>query len=185
MEDRTPAAVRQSPEYSALINKPLRVFKREAVAESIHLKAKDGSYHVAFGQYAIDGAKGPNLMCIEYPFIKLKLEGEGVSVSGKKAEIFIVVPCKTNVKNTDMISDIEIPLEDLYRRPAQEGHFQSNESTDIYLRNIFGSWPKEWQLESIQFLRDKNDIDINSEEQISNKEILKKRGEPLMMHLRR
>lgn len=188
VDERAPAAVRESSEFKAMIGKPMRIFKREAIAESIEVKSKAGKYHVTFGQYATVGEKGPNWMCIEYPFIKLKLQGEGVAVGGKKAELFVVVPCKPHEKNTDMVTDIEVPFEELYRKPAQDVQFtfpQEKFSSEIYLRNVFGNWPKEWQLESIQFLRDTNDVWTDSQEQISNKEILKERGEPILIYLHR
>ncbi|MCC6137209.1 MAG: hypothetical protein IT287_01135 [Bdellovibrionaceae bacterium] len=188
MEERTPAAVRESPDYKSLIDKPLRVFKRDAIAGSIDVRSKDKKYHVSFGQFATKGNKGPNLMCIEYPFIKLKLQGEGVAVGGKKAELFVIVPCKTHAKNTDMVNDIEIPFEELYRKPAQDVQFtyqQQNYSSEIYLKNVFGNWPKQWQVESIHFLRDTNDIQSDANEKISNEEILKERGEPILIYLNR
>lgn len=188
IEERTPAAVRESPDYKALIDKPLRVFKRDAIASSIDVKSKDGKFQVSFGQFATAGNKGPNLMCIEYPFIKLKLLGEGVSVGGQKAELFVIVPCKTKLKNTDMVQDIEIPFDELYRKPAQDVQFtyqQQNFSSEVYLKNVFGNFPKQWQLESIHFLRDTNDIQSDSNEKISNDEILKERGEPILINLTR
>lgn len=188
MNDRTPAAVRGSQDFKKFLDKPLRVFKRESVAESIALKAKNGKYHITFGQYATNGSKGPNLMCLEYPFIKLKLQGEGVSVGGKKAELYVVVPCKTHDQNTDMVTDIEIPFDVLYRKPAQDVQFtypQQNFSSDIYLKNVFGNWPKQWQLESIHFLHDSSEVFGDSLEKISNDEILKNRGEPVMIYLNR
>jgi hypothetical protein len=187
MNDRTPAAVRDSQDFKELIDKPLRVFKRDAVAASITLKEKYGKYHITFGQYATNGSKGPNLMCLEYPFIKLKLQGEGVAVGGKKAELYVVVPCRTQNKNSDMVSDIEIPFDELYRKPAQDVQFtypQQNFSSDIYLKNVFGNWPKQWQLESIHFLHDSSEVFGDSLEKISNDEILKNRGEPVMIHLK-
>lgn len=188
VDERAPAAVRDSSELKAIVGKPMRIFKRDAVAGSIEVKSKSGKYHVTFGQFATNGEKGPNWMCIEYPFIKLKLQGEGVAVGGKKADLFVVVPCKVHDKNPDMVSDIEVPFEELYRKPAQDVHFshnQGNVSSEIYLRNVFGNWPKQWQLESIQFLRDTNDVWLDSPEQISNQEILKQRGEPVLIYLNR
>lgn len=186
MEERTPAAVRESSDYKSLLEKPMRVFKRESVANSIEVKSKNGKHHVSFGQFATQGGKGPNLMCIEYPFVKLKLQGEGIAVGGKKPELFIVAPCKSHSKNTEMINDIEVPFEELYRQPAQDmqfSHKQQNFSSEIYLKNVFGNWPKQWQVESIQFLRDTNDIHSDTQEKISNEEILKERGEPLFIQL--
>ncbi len=187
LDERAPAAVRESADYKALIGKPLRIFKRDAVAESIDVQSHQGKHHISFGQFATDGTKGPNLMCIEYPFIKVALQGEGMAVAGKQPQMFIVVPCKTDARNSDMVSQIELPFAELYRKPAQEGQYsipQNNSSAEIYLRNVFGTWPKQWQVESIQFLRDTNDIDAQAPEEISNSEILKNRGEPILINIR-
>lgn len=187
VDERAPAAVRESPDYKAIVGKPLRIFKREAVAESIDVQSHQGKHHISFGQFATTGNKGPNLMCIEYPFVKVSLQGEGMAVAGKQPKMFIVVPCKIDANNTDRVTDIEIPFEEIYRKPAQDVQFsypQKQFSSEIYLRNVFGSWPQQWQVESIQFLRDTNDIDIEAPEQISNTEILKHRGEPLLINIR-
>lgn len=187
VDERAPAAVRDSEDYKVLMGKPLRIFKREAVAGSIDVQSHQGKHHITFGQFATTGSKGPNLMCIEYPFIKVSLQGEGMAVAGKQPQMFIIVPCKTDSKNTDMVTSIEIPFSEVYRNPAQDMQFsfpQKQSSSEIYLRNVFGSWPKQWQVESIQFLRDTNDINAEALEQISNTEILKNRGEPLLINIR-
>lgn len=187
LDERAPAAVRESSEYKVLVGKPLRIFKREAVAESIDVQSHEGKHHITFGQFATSGNKGPNLMCLEYPFIKLSFQGEGMAVAGKQPQMFIVVPCKTDAKNTDMIHKIEIPFSEIYRKPAQDMQFtfpQSKSNSEVYLRNVFGSWPKQWQVESIQFLRDTNDINAEAAEEISNTEIIKNRGEPLLINIR-
>lgn len=187
VDERAPAAIRDSQDFKAIVGKPLRVFKREAVADSIDIKSKDGKYQITFGQFATNGGtKGPNLMCIEYPFIKLKLQAEGSSVGGKKTEMFVVVPCRTHSQNTDLVESIELPFDEIYRKPAQDTQFshpQGNRSSEIYLKNVFGSWPKQWQLDSIQFLRDTNDIDSNSPEQISKEEIFKKNRGPVLINI--
>jgi hypothetical protein len=183
-EERSPAAVRESADFKEIIDKPLRVFKREALASSIEIISKDGKHHFSIGHYAVQGNKGPNFMCLEYPFIKLRLQGEGIAVSGKKAELVIVAPCRTGAKNKDMISPIEIPFDEMYRKPAQDQQFQFQQekfTTEVHLKNVFGNWPKQWQLESIHFLRDTNDLETESSEKIDQKEIFSKNQEPLLI----
>lgn len=95
-----------------------------------------------------------------------------------------LLPAGVDSENAEKVVDIEIPFEDAYREPAQDRQFtRSSFSSQVYLKNVFHSWPKAWQLESIQFLRDTNDIHQDSSEQISN--ILKKHGGPILISVKR
>lgn len=188
MEDRLPAAIRDSQNYKELIDKPLRVFKREAIASSISLKPEGHRFFVSFGHFPVQGSKGPNFLCFEYPFVKLKLRGEGMAVAGKQTQLLVVAPCRHQSERSDFISDIEIPFDDMFRRPAQDVqwvHEQGKFSSEIHLINVLSAWPEQWQLESIQFLRDKNDIHTDAETSISGDEIFKNRGGPLLIQLTR
>ncbi|MCB9073838.1 MAG: hypothetical protein H6623_09465 [Bdellovibrionaceae bacterium] len=185
MSERAPAAVRDS-HMSDLVDKPLRVFKREAVASSIDILNKDGQYKFTMGQFAVMGNKGANLMCIEYPFIKLSMQGEGVVVAGKKAKLFVIAPCRLQSRNQDVIRSIPIPFEQLYRQPAQDQdieYTQDGMTGHAYLKDVNGNLPKQWQLESVQFLRDTNDYLMDSPESIGEREIFMKKGEPVLVRV--
>jgi len=186
MEERLPAAVRESQDYKQLVDRPLRAFKRDVVADSISLKPDGKHFLVTFGHFSVAGSKGPNFLCFEYPFIKLQLRGVGMAIAGKQTRLEVVAPCRHQTETPELITDIEVPFADIYRRPAQDAswtHQQDQFESQISTKDVVGEWPQQWQLESIQFLKDTNDHFVDTDLTITSDEIFKKRGGPLLIQL--
>jgi hypothetical protein len=157
MADRAPAAVRESKEFQDVVEKPMRVFKREAVAASLAIDSYKGQQKLSFGQFPVTASSGPNLICLEYPYLRLVWVAEGRAVSGKKTRLLVSAPCRIHPRNHDRVSDIPLPFEELYRRPAQDQTFQWNKldlDLEVDAENVYGDWPRLWELESIEFYKD-------------------------------
>ena len=182
MTDRAPAAVRESKEFQEVVEKPMRVFKREAVASSIIVDNKAGDEKLSFGQFPVTAAKGPNLICLEYPYMKLVWVAEGRAVSGKKTRLLINAPCKIHSRNRDRVSDIPLPFEEIYRRPAQDQKFlwqKSDMDLEIDAENVYGDWPRLWELESIEFYKDASGE--GEAVSLAKEEIVKSTGGPILI----
>ena len=182
MNDRAPAAVRESKEFQEIIEKPMRVFKREAIVSSIALESHQGKHTVSLGQFPVQGSKGQNLVCLEYPYIRLRLAAEGASVGGRKTQVIVKAPCQMHQRNRDRVTDIPLPFSEIFRQPAQDLQFswkELNIEIEVQVENVFGDWPKLWELESIEFYKDPaNDQDIYL---LSKQEFLKMNGEPFFL----
>lgn len=182
MGDRAPAAVKDSEEFQKIIEKPMRVFKREAVVSSISIDNRHGRQMFSMGQFPVASAKGPNLICLEYPYVRLNFIADGQAVSGKQPAVKVGAPCQINPKNKDLMSDIPLPFHDLQRWPAQDQHTQytdpNNMMIDLKFEHMRGTWPNQWLLESVKFSKDPNG---ESEEQviINQVEVLNKLGQPV------
>jgi hypothetical protein len=180
MNDRAPAAVRDSIDFQKILEKPMRVYKRETVASSISVVQKDGKKYLSMGQFPISGSHGNNLICLEYPYLKLKFVGEGSSVNGKKTVAWLSAPCKINEKNRDFMSDVPLPFGDLQRWPAQDQDVdfsQAGVPVQIKFDQVYGVWPAIWQLESIEFYKD----GAGDKVILDNYEFLQKLGEPVLV----
>lgn len=182
MADRAPAAVRESKEFQEVVEKPLRIFKREAVASSILIDSHKGKQKLSFGQFPVVANKGPNLICMEYPYLRLVWVAEGRAVSGKKTRLLVNAPCKIHPRNRDRVSDVPLPFDEVYRRPAQDQKFQWSDlglNIEIDAENVYGDWPRLWELESIEFY--KEPTGEGETVSLSKAEIIKATGEPLLV----
>jgi hypothetical protein len=183
MNDRAPAAVRESKDFQQIVEKPMRVFKREAVVSSILIDSHKGEQKISFGQFPVVASKGPNLICLEYPYLHLVLVGEGAAVAGKKTQVTVSAPCQVNPKNRDRVSDIPLPFEEIYRRPAQDQNFiwrGPAVDVNVLIENVYGEWPRLWELESIEFYKDSEGA--GDKVVLSKSEFLKLNGEPFLIH---
>lgn len=182
MTDRAPAAVRESKEFQEILDKPLRVFKRDVVASSIEVDQHGEKSKLSFGQFSVAASHGPNLVCLEYPYVRLSWVAEGRSVSGKKTRVWVKAPCKIHQKNSERVSDIPLPFEELYRRPAQDQSWPWQESgmdLQVDVENVFGEWPRLWELESIEFFKESDKLEDMIT--LSKQEIMEASGEPLLV----
>jgi hypothetical protein len=182
MNERAPAAVRQSDSLQQVIEKPMRVFKKEVVAGSISISQKDGKKYFTMGQFPVPVGEGQNLICVEYPYIKLKFLGDGASVNGKQPTAWINAPCAVSEKNKDFISEIALPFSDLKRWPAQSQEVdfsQPGMPIKVKFEQVLGDWPRLWKLEHVEFHRDQSD----SPDRIifSNYDFMKRLGEPVFV----
>ncbi|MBY0316598.1 MAG: hypothetical protein K2Q26_13830 [Bdellovibrionales bacterium] len=180
MNDRTPAAVRDSGELSTIVEKPLRVFKRESVSHSIRIREKkEKKLTFSMGQFPVNASKGVNLLCLEYPKLRLRFIAEGMSVGGKKPTTTITSPCRVNNENKDYISDIPLPFHESDRLPAQDGEYgEDAHKVHLDFEEIVGDWPREWILESIEFYKEDMPSDAIV---ISREEITSKLGSPIVI----
>lgn len=186
MNDRTPAAVRESLEWKEILEKPMRVFKRESALSSIRIiERKEKQLVFSMGQFSVMAPKGLNLLCIEYPKMRLKFIAEGVAVNGKSPTAIISAPCRVNSESKDYISDIPLPFHDTERFPAQIKEIEyGDDGHKVHIRTeaIVGDWPREWVLDSVQFYKDdeKNSQGLL----ITQNEINAKLGGPLVVMAR-
>jgi hypothetical protein len=182
LNDRTPASIRGSTDLQNIFEKPMRVYKRDTVVSSISIGKTEGRAFFSMGQFPVSSTEGTNLVCLEYPYLKLKFVGEGASVNGKKAVAWIKAPCKINEKNKDFLSNIPLPFGDLQRLPAQNQEMNYS-MLDLPLRvqfeQIFGVWPNLWQLDAIEFSKDESET--SDRIVLDNYEFLQKLGEPVFV----
>lgn len=182
MADRAPAAVRESKEFQDVVEKPMRVFKREAVAASLAIDNYKGQQKLSFGQFPVTASKGPNLICLEYPYLRLVWVAEGRAVSGKKTRLLVRAPCRIHPLNRDRVSDIPLPFDELYRRPAQDQTFQWHKldlNLEVDAENVYGDWPRLWELESIEFYKDPSgEGEVLS---LAKEEFVKSTGGPILI----
>ncbi len=182
MADRAPAAVRDSKEFQEVIEKPMRVFKREAVASSLAIDNYKGQQKLSFGQFPVTAGNGPNLVCLEFPYVRLVWSAEGRAVSGNKPRLLILAPCRIHPRNRDRVSDIPLPFDEIYRRPAQAQSFQWDKlglHLEIEVQHVHGDWPRLWELESIEFYKDPSgEGEILS---LAKEEFVKSTGAPILV----
>ncbi len=181
MPARVPAAIRDSNDFADVLDRPMRVFRREMVAASVELRIHQEQKFLRMGHFAVGPAAQPNLVCLEYPYVQLKFLGEGASVSGKKTELTVAAPCRVNPDDREYLSDVPLPLSEIYRRPAQNQHFRVESSpmgVDMKIENAAGLWPTSWHLDRILFTREpfgEGDVVI------PRQELMDRLGEPVIL----
>lgn len=182
INERSPAAVKDSKDYEKILERPLRVFKREAVAASVMIRTHEGQQSFRMGQFPVSTSKEQaNLICLEYPFMKLTFVGEGASLGGRKTELTVSSPCKMDPQGQESLNEVPLPFQELLRRPAQNQEFKFSDDIDIKVDNMMGDWPRVWQLKSVEFFRDPSSQEPIDKIVISQKELLEKLGEPVLI----
>jgi hypothetical protein len=185
-DERQPAAVHHDAGVSDVVGKPMRVFKREIVASSILIRAKDDRFSFSMGQFPVKTktAQGENLICLEYPYMLLTFTGEGATIGGRKTQLTVMAPCKVNAKNQDFITSIPLPFGEMERHPAENAEFEisdSDNTSQIKIENVIGgNWPKQWQLESVEFHRDPA-YKMTDKVIITTDELRQQLGEPIFV----
>lgn len=180
--NRSPAAVRDSDSVKKILEKPLRVYKQDMVLNSIGILDKNGKKYFNMGQFAVQGHAQANIVCLEYPFLKLKFLGEGQTVNGRKPSAVVSTLCAVHEKHQEDIKDVPLPFGDLQRLPAQDqrlDYSQVDFPVNVQFEDMYGNWPEFWQLESIEFLKDNSP---ESEKiRFTNSDFLKKRRAPVLI----
>lgn len=183
MNDRTPAAVKESSLWKDLVEKPMRVFKRDSAAYSIRIREnKTKKLVLTMGQFPVNGSKGINLLCLEYPMIRLKFIADGMSVNGQKPTTTVLSGCRLSSQSSDYISDIPLPFHETDRFPADTrtaDYGDDGSQVQLQFENIVGDWPREWVLDSIEFYKD--EAPLNESVRITQSEILQKLGSPIVV----
>lgn len=184
MDDRFPAAIRESQNLEDVVEKPMRVFKREVVASSILIRTHEGLKTFSMGQFPVktQSAQGENLICLEYPYMLLTFSGEGAAINGRKPQVMVSAPCKVDSKNKDYMTNVPLPFGELERRPAENQEYKMDDTdspVDVRVQNVVGgSWPKSWQLEAVEFHRDPN-YQLTDKVIITSEELRQQLGEPI------
>lgn len=183
VSDRTPAAVKDTEEFKKLIETPIKVFKREAATKTIKIGKKESYTYFAMKQFAVDSKKGKNLICIEYPYLRLKFLAEGISVGDQKPVAWVSAPCMIDQSQQTELTYIPLPFGKLERLPAEdhEREFQPNGvKVNLKFEAIINDWPSLWQLQQIEFMREPgSDFDSLI---IGNEEIIKALGHPVLVN---
>lgn len=179
---RSPAAVRDSDSVKQILEKPLRVYKQDMVLGSIDILDKNGKKYFNMGQFAVQGQTQANIVCLEYPFLRLKFLGEGQTVNGRKPSAVVDTLCAVHEKNHEEIKEVPLPFGDLQKIPAQDqklDYSQADLPVNVQFGDMYGHWPEFWQLESIEFLKDSSQ---ESEKiRFTNSEFLQKRRAPILI----
>jgi len=186
LDERQPAAVRDNQDLGDVVEKPMRVFKRDMVASSIVIRTHEGQQSFSMGQFAVKSPQtgNENLVCLEYPYLQLVFSGEGATLGGRKTEVVVTAPCKMDANSKDYLANVPLPFGDLERRPAEDQEFQLSDpdaTSNVKVQNVIsGNWPSKWQLERVEFHKDAS-YQLNDKIILTSEELRQQLGEPFFV----
>lgn len=109
--------------------------------------------------------KTRRLACADYPKMKIAFTAEDSSENGEKRRFEVETECKISedISKTEMIW---IPWEKIAKEMPFEGEAQFNTPTKVAIRTVHvtQTWPKQWNLESIQLIGDSGTVTVDQQD---------------------
>jgi len=173
---RDPASVGKNFDLSHLVDDELEQAIKERLIGGLKL-VKVGNTHISLqlGHFYLANTDGVKVkVCDEFSKINIKLEAEGVALSGERPSMELWGDCISE-PNSALINPLMIPFKDLLSKAPFEGDYQDRQNSNVSLRFFHtpDDWPLFWVLKQVN-IETKNGEEI----EISREEISKILGRP-------
>ncbi len=156
LSGRVPAAIRKDLDFSRLNGAELMSASQKRLFTAARVITTQKNVGIEFGQFIIRSNDGQRqLACDFYDRVRVKLQADGMAVSGERPEIEINAPCATS---TDLArtEPIWIPTEEIMSGNAADGEatFASVERSSFRFRNMSHHWPRRWAVTEVTLYRE-------------------------------
>jgi hypothetical protein len=168
LNGRFPAAIRKDLDFSRLNGAELMSASQKRLLTAARVITTQKNVGIEFGQFIIRSSDGQRqLACDFYDRVRVRLQAEGVAVSGERPEIEINAPCATS-SDLALTEPIWIPAEEIMSGEAADGDakFGSDdnsssesvratlEQTLFRFKNMARHWPKRWAVTEVTLYRE-------------------------------
>ena len=153
--ERNPAAIRRTFDYSQFEGEPLKIRSLQRLIEGAEVVAKEGSVGISLGHFVTKGEDGRGqLACDYYGKVIMTFEGEGIMEFGEKPVLTIEAPCHISA-DINRIETIWFPFERIMSENSTPARFLETsypEQKGVYFKfdNMTSEWPREWTLTSVR-----------------------------------
>lgn len=159
-EDRSPAAVRNSRDFSEMSYRNLGAPVEAQLISEAEVEVRDGTVGIYLGNPLLKSSGHFEFACRVqdregiYDRIVLTFMGVGISTSGDTAELVVEAPCESR-DIAWALEPIWIPIEQVTRGPAENAEFETegDQPVSIELKHMPGEWPPQWVLSQVKFYR--------------------------------
>lgn len=156
LSGRVPAAIRKDLDFSRLNGAELMSASQKRLFTAARVITTQKNVGIEFGQFIIRSNDGQRqLACDFYDRVRVKLQADGMAVSGERPEIEINAPCATST-DLALTEPIWIPTEEIMSGNAADGEakFASLERSSFRFRNMSHHWPRRWAVTEVTLYRE-------------------------------
>lgn len=153
---RVPAAIRKDLDFSRLNGAELMSASQKRLLTAARVITTQKNVGIEFGQFIIRSNDGQRqLACDFYDRVRVKLQADGMAVSGERPEVEINAPCATSSDLT-LTEPIWIPTEEIMAGNAADGDatFASVERSSFRFKNMSRHWPRRWAITEVTLFRE-------------------------------
>lgn len=168
LNGRVPAAIPKDLDFSRLNGAELMSASQKRLLTAARVITTQKNIGIEFGQFIIRSTDGQRqLACDFYDRVRVRLQADGIAVSGERPEIEINAPCATST-DLALTEPIWIPTEEIMSGEAVDGEakFNSNdesvsqsiratlEQTSFRFKNMTHHWPRRWAVTEVTLYRE-------------------------------
>lgn len=166
-EQRSPAALRETRDFTAVDRKSLSGTLSKQLLASAKLQELNGYIGVTLGHPLFKRAKGTGEFACPvkgrpgvFDKVELVFMGTGVSEGGEPPTMVVEGECAPGNTVSEMRT-IWIPLKSIMASNPQDQELQlfGDQPVTVRLRQIPGAWPENWVLQSVKLYRENNPAD--------------------------
>ncbi len=159
-EERAPAAVRNSADYSEMSYRNLGASVEEQLVSEAEVEMREGAAGIYLGNPLLRAAEGLEFACQVkdragiYDRVELSFMGTGISTSGETAELIVEAPCESR-DIAWALEPIWIPIRQIVSQPAKDADYQTEGEHPVkfHLRHMPDEWPPQWVLARVKLFR--------------------------------
>jgi len=155
---RVPAAIRKDLDFSRLNGAELMSASQKRLLTAARVITNSKNVGIEFGQFIIRSEEGQRqLACDFYDRVRVRLEADGMAVSGEKPSIEVNAPCATS-SDLALTEPIWIPTEEILAGRSVDGEatFASVERTSFKFVNMTTQWPRRWAVTEVTLFREED-----------------------------
>ncbi|MBN8540549.1 MAG: hypothetical protein J0L82_09200 [Deltaproteobacteria bacterium] len=176
LSGRVPAAIRKDLDFSRLNGAELMSASQKRLLTAARVITTSRNVGIEFGQFIIRSEEGQRqLACDFYDRVRVRLEADGMAVSGEKPSIEVNAPCATS-NDLALTEPIWIPTDEILAGRAIDGEatFASVERTSFKFVNMTNQWPRRWAVTEVTLFREADPGQVVHVDQSDMKEFNRK-----------
>jgi hypothetical protein len=153
---RVPAAIRKDLDFSRLNGAELMSASQKRLLTAARVITTSKTVGIEFGQFIIRSEEGQRqLACDFYDRVRVRLEADGIAVSGEKPSIEVNAPCATS-NDLALTEPIWIPTVEILAGRCVDGEatFASVDRTSFKFVNMTNEWPRRWAVTEVTLFRE-------------------------------
>jgi hypothetical protein len=177
---RNPAAVHRDLDFTRLDGSELITGTHNRLVTAARILLEKNEMGIELGHFVTRDEQGnKQLACEYYDRMRLTFEAEGIASSGERPLMIVEGPCRTGADIT-RIEPIWIPvMKIISEKPSDmDLTFPDDDGVSFKFKDMTSEWPRRWHLTSVRVF---NDAETNRSIEISNDDLLRLGGKPVVL----
>ncbi len=152
---RLPANIKKTFSLSKLKNRHSLKNNKENFLENSILLKKSKHALLEVGNFSLSKKNSFPSACNQYDTILITYSAFGMMNSHSTPELTIQTPCSPS-QDGRLMSSVIIPTYEITQLDIKNKQLTLNDEQTIYFKFVYDEWPREWELNKIQFINSTN-----------------------------